>query len=495
MSRIVNPSRRTLLRSLAAASAAAATGALARPRRAHAAWGDAPSAHASSMLPAELQVRRVLELTFYGGLNAFDTFHCVPAWGAADGTYLHAFDVAGRVATCGGPPELTRPFVDGPDELIHLGPWTWPLWSRPDLLARARVVVMRHDQLPHETAIPLTLTGRRVGRPELAGAGAAVQRHFGEREDTARVVPHAAVLQPGDIERVDNFRAALAVGLHPAGARPLEVDTAAFHDLDALLRRPATSDRRAVHDAFLAESRARLAARLGPRAPPAWTDFVAAEAARERSDALADLLPSTLFGLAETTVCDLTRISKPALSARVAAHLLTHPETPLRYVQWIDAALKQTRDGGHDSHRDHLVAASTNYPHTLACLADTINAPGEHDPGKLDLDDTLVVISTEFGRSPAIQPDLDGLNHWPHAYVAVLLGGPVRAPAVVGRIDPAAGAAVDYTAPAELRAAVSLALGIYPFDRGGLDPADIRGASDPGAALRDLQSRVLGVDP
>lgn len=487
-----HPSRRTFL---AALGALGAVGALARPRRAAAAWGDAPAAHASSMLPADRQVRRVLELTMYGGLNPFDTFHCVPEWGESDGTYLHAFAVADRIATCGGPPAISQPFVDGPDQLIHLGPWTWPLWSRPDLLARMRVVVMRHDQLPHETAIPLTLTGHRVGRPELAGAGAAVQRHFGERPETARVVPHAAVIQPGDLARVDNYRASLAVGLHPASARPLEIDLEAFRDLGALLQRPVTADRRALHDAFLAEARARFAARLGPRTPPAWTEFTAAEYARERSEVLADLLPSDLFGIGKATVCDLENISKPALAARVAAHLLTHPETPLRYVQWIDAGLKQTRDGGHDSHRAHLFAASTNYPHTLGLLADIINKPDEHDPGKLNLDDTLIVISTEFGRSPAIQPGLDGLNHWPHAYVAVLLGGPVDRPAVIGSIDPDNGAAREYAAPAELRAAVSLALGIYPFDRGGLDPASVRDAPDAGTALRDLSSRILGVDP
>lgn len=487
--------RRTLLRSLAGLGAAGAALTLARPRRAAAAWGDAPPAFAGSMLPPDRQVRRVLELTMYGGLNPFDTFHCVPTWGEHDGTYLHAFDVASRVAACGGPSALTRPFADGPHELIHLGPWTWPLWSRPDILARTRVVVMRHDQLPHETAIPLTLTGHRVGRPELAGAGAAVQRHFGERPETARTVPHAAVIQPGDLVRVDNYRAALAVGLHPAAARPLEVDLAAFQSLEHLLQRPATADRRAAHDAFQAEARARLAARLGPRTPPAWTAYTAAESARERSDVLASLLPPTLFGLSEATVCDLTNISKPALAARVAAHLLTHPETPLRYVQWIDAGLEQTRDGGHDSHRGHLHHASTNYPHTLANLAAIINSPDEHDPAKLDLDDSLVVISTEFGRSPAIQPTLDGLNHWPHAYVAVLIGGPIHTPSVVGQIDPTTGTARDHATPAELRAAVSLALGVYPFDRGGLDPASVRDAPDAGTALRDLSTRVLGVTP
>ena len=96
--------RRTFL---AALGALGAVGALARPRRAAAAWGDAPAAHASSMLPAERQVRRVLELTMYGGLNPFDTFHCVPEWGESDGTYLHAFAVADRIATCGGPPVIS----------------------------------------------------------------------------------------------------------------------------------------------------------------------------------------------------------------------------------------------------------------------------------------------------------------------------------------------------------------------------------------------------
>jgi hypothetical protein len=487
----VTASRRAVLAGLAAAGLA---GALARPRRAAAAWGEAPPAHAGAMLPAGRRVRRALELTLYGGMNAFDTFHCVPGWGAGDGTYLHAFDVAARAAACGGPSELTLPFAEAGGELVHLGPWTHPLWSRPDLLARMRVVVLRHDQLPHETAIPLALTGHRLGRPELAGPGAAVQRHFGERPDTARVVPHAAVVDPGDLARSDNLRAALAVGLHPAAARPLAIGLKQFAQLGALLARPGTADRRAAHDALLAGARARFAAGLGGARPAAWSEFAAAEAARERAGALQDLLPPALFGLADAEVCGARRASWTALGARVAAHLLTDPVAPLRHVQWIDAGLEPSEDGGHDTHRRHLEGASVNYPHTLACLAERINAPGEADPGKLDLDDTLIVISSEFGRTPAIQPDKGGLGHWPHAYVAVLLGGPVRAPAVVGRVDPASGHAVDHATPTELRAAVALALGIYPFDRGGFSPADVRGHHDAGPALRDLAARVLGVE-
>jgi hypothetical protein len=50
------------------------------------------------------------------------------------------------------------------------------------------------------------------------------------------------------------------------------------------------------------------------------------------------------------------------------------------------------------------------------------------------LDETLVVVTTEFGRSPKINQSL-GRDHYPKAFSAALFGGGVKAGAVVGETD------------------------------------------------------------
>ena len=123
-------------------------------------------------------------------------------------------------------------------------------------------------------------------------------------------------------------------------------------------------------------------------------------------------------------------------------------------------------------------------------------APGEGDPNKIDLDETMIVINTEFGRTPHRQ-GMDGLNHWPQGYVTVLMGGPVDAAAqgVSGSIDPATASADRFTTPAELRASLLDALGIYPFDAAAFGLGDLQGApADDVTAITALRRTVLGVE-
>jgi len=487
---------------LAGAGLGLAGAAFFGPRRARAAWGAWPDAHADLALPPERRARRVLELYAYGGLCPWDTFYCVPDWGLADQRYLHAFGeaaLAARMGACGLAGALAQPFAaDAAGELVHLGPWAAPLWDRPDVLARMRVVVMRHDQFPHSTAVPLALTGARLGQPALAGTGAAVERHFRERD--GGLLPRAAVVHPGDLSRFDNVQTALAVGLHPGAARPLELPIARLADLMDLLERPATAPQQAAHDAAVAGYTRRLGARLrGPdgaslRAPE-FAVFSAIDAARRDAATLAELLPPGLLGLPGVEVCGEHALSIPTLAARVASHLLTRQsDDAARYALWVDAGLRPTVDGGHDSHSQHLAAASVNYTHTLRVLADRINRPDEADPDKLDLADTLVAITSEFGRTPQREDTREGLGHWPSAYVAVLIGGPITAPAVAGAIDRHSGVASQFATPAELRMALLLALGIYPFDLGGFGTGDVLGGGDTRAALLRLRGELLGVD-
>lgn len=484
----------------AAAATAAALGGLGHPRRAGARWGAWPSALASLRLPSPRRARRVLEVFFYGGLCPWDTFYCVPGWGEGEGRFLHAFDVAGTFEACGGTGPTTRPFAeDAAGTTIHLGPWTYPLWSRPDLLARMRVLVTRHDELPHETAIPLALTGARLGSPQLAGTGSAVQRHFAELDD--RVAPYAHVIHPGGEFSGENLSASTATGRHPTAARPWDLAVADGAQLARLLERPATAEHRQAHDALLGLYTERYAQGLrgietGAAArSPGLDAWQATLAAQRRSPAMASLVGPELFGLPLAAECGHSAVSVPQTTAGVATHLLNAQEAA-RYVLWIDSGLRPHPDGGHDTHRDHLAYASLNYVHTLRTLAERINAPGQDDPDKLDLDDTLVVITTEFGRSPHRQDQDEGLNHWPQGYVSVLLGGPVdpAGAGVAGSIDPQTAIAREFVTPAELRAGLLDALGIYPFDTAAFGLGDLQGdPSSDAEAITALRRRVLGV--
>jgi uncharacterized protein (DUF1501 family) len=81
------------------------------------------------------------------------------------------------------------------------------------------------------------------------------------------------------------------------------------------------------------------------------------------------------------------------------------------------------------------------------------------------LDDTLVVVMGEFGRTPRINgADGGGRDHWGRAYTALLAGGPIRGGIVYGRTDAIAGEVTDFPVrPDDLAATIYEALGI-PYD-------------------------------
>jgi hypothetical protein len=89
-----------------------------------------------------------------------------------------------------------------------------------------------------------------------------------------------------------------------------------------------------------------------------------------------------------------------------------------------------------------------------ALLADLI------DRGMLD--ETLVVVMAEFGRTPRFNPNA-GRDHWGHVFSIALAGGGIRGGQVYGRSDPAgAYPAEGRVGPADITATI--------FDRLGYDP-------------------------
>ena len=76
------------------------------------------------------------------------------------------------------------------------------------------------------------------------------------------------------------------------------------------------------------------------------------------------------------------------------------------------------------------------------------------------LDETLLVVTTEFGRTPRIN-DLAGRDHWPNAFSICMAGAGIRPAQVIGRTDRQAGMVVDRPiSPQDMAATILHLLGI-----------------------------------
>jgi hypothetical protein len=92
------------------------------------------------------------------------------------------------------------------------------------------------------------------------------------------------------------------------------------------------------------------------------------------------------------------------------------------------------------------------------------------------LDETLVVVTGEFGRTPKFEGKGNGRGHWPHAYTSLLSGGGVQGGAVYGSSDKT-GAYVTSGRPishSDFGATLFQALGIPPETRYGPDGFSLR---------------------
>jgi hypothetical protein len=126
---------------------------------------------------------------------------------------------------------------------------------------------------------------------------------------------------------------------------------------------------------------------------------------------------------------------------------------------------------GYDSHRDHLAWCRDElFPPTDRAFAALV---GDLSQRGL-LDETLVVMMGEFGRTPRFNPN-GGRDHWADCFSVVLAGGGVRGGQVHGASDRiGAYPATPPVRPQDLMATVYHCLGI-----------------DPHATIYDLQHRPL----
>ncbi|HEU5077095.1 MAG TPA: DUF1501 domain-containing protein [Polyangiaceae bacterium] len=495
--------RRTLLRSLTAGAAAFAADALA-PANRSGLRALAAASEGVPMVPEPLRAKSVLEVFLCGGVSQYESLYCVPEHGRTDNTHWHLFanssELAAALEACGISEPALEPFAeDALGQTVHLGPFVAPLRRRPDLVQRLRVSMTKHDLAPHEAAIPLALSGRSLGSPRVAGLGAHILQHFSGVEGGA-AGPLAYVLTSSSMNTVfiDNLRALTATGLYSALARPIEIQVEGAADFIQRLGRPSVGALHAEVDELIASYADAYASELSWPATgtlvrsPRFQDFRAASAVMTRTGTLREMFDAEGFVPKAGESCGETvEVDSVAMQFGVAARLLTHASHPARYVCVVDTGFVPNANGGgaYDSHTDNVGIQARNLTHTLAELGRWVRAPGEVDPNKIDLDSTLVLLTTEFGRTPHAE-GVSGRNHWPYGYAQALLGGPIRTPGVSGACDSSARAAVAAT-PAESRIAAMLALGIWPFGPESFSVADVPGAtSETDAAHRVLQEQL-----
>ena len=506
--------RRTFL-SLAAGAAGAAV--LMGPwlrRASAAAFGEFPGGTETAQLPDGVRAKKVLEVFLYGGLSPWETLYFVRDYGKPDdpqypSSQFYAFPNTNASAmTACNVVDMPRPFAtDALGASVELGPFASRLWDRADVVARMRLVVQKHGLEPHEAAVPQALTGRPVGQPTAAGLGAHIQAARLEAGATPdRASPYAYVLATGGVSS-DNVAAAAAAGAHSGSARPLMIKTDHADALTALLARPTVGANRAHNDALVSayvdQYQGRLAFPGTGRVRSARTDDLAvAFTTTTKVDAIRAVLTDDLFARTNGSACGTTDADIPLVGLRAAAHLLTHPTEPASYVCVSDVGLREASGGGgYDTHSDNARDTARNFDNMLQNLLAIINAPGETDPAKISLDDTLVILNTEFGRTPLAQPndgagsDGSGRNHHPYGYVTAFIGGPVTAAqkGISGAIGPD-GIAADamFATPAENRMAALLALGIWPFAQEAFAVSDGPGASTELGAATTAMMKFLG---
>jgi len=499
--------RRTFLTLAGGAGAAVVVGPWIRTSRAST-FGAFPAGTESVQLAR--RARNVLEIFLYGGLSPWESLYYVRDYGTSSDPvapntqyYAYASSNAQMVAACGGS-EVERPFAtDANGAMVEIGPFASRLDSRGDLVDRMRIVVQRHSLEPHEAAVPMALTGRPVGQPNAAGLGAHVQR---ARIDGAltpdRASPYSYVFSTADVTS-DNIAAAAAAGTHPGSARPLLIKTNSNSGITTLLERNTVGANRASHDglvqAYIDQYQDRLtwsrAGDFAGRVRSARTDdLIVAHTTSTKSDAIRAVLTDDLFATKTNQTCgSQTRTSLPHIGLTAAAGLLTHPSEPASYVCVSDVGLERASGGGgYDTHSGNAQDQAMNFDNVLHALSGIVNAPGESDPRKLNLDDTLIILNTEFGRTPGRQGS-SGRNHHPYGYVTAFIGGPITTAekGVSGAID-RDGTASQFATPAENRMAALLALGIWPFAAEGFNVSDSPTAATELAAAQAAMSKFLG---
>ena len=123
--------------------------------------------------------------------------------------------------------------------------------------------------------------------------------------------------------------------------------------------------------------------------------------------------------------------------------------------------------GGFDWHSDNFSLMEERIPvldQALSALLSDLSAKGL-------LDSTLVVVATEFGRTPKIVENNMGRNHFPKAFSCLMAGGGIKGGQAYGKTDETASNVIEgKVGAADFNASIAFALGL-PFDLPVMSPS------------------------
>lgn len=459
--------RRSLLKMLAAAGATAVAGGFSRR-----AFADPNTMGGWNRRRSDFTMTReykVLELYLYGGLSPWETFYVRNRTNWASKTAF-ATDFSALTWDCldvtdSNLVSSSRYFADDESgNAVYLGPATAPLWRGTSPLAdRLRLVVARHDLLPHEAAVPYAMTGLRLGSPRFSGLGAPLSRRALSLAPM-RATPASYTIIPDPFVAADNLVAMTSVGQHPAENRPLQLKIGSTSG--ALTQRLQRSGLGTQRDDVLRAYQTIYEEQMswpgrGRLRSKHYESYAASIRQVFNAPNLNATLNPSLFNITADPSC-VYRGSAPSPDNRgktslgLAAHLLKNDDA--KYVGVVDNGRMQVGGAGYDVHSNLALVTSLNLYSILNELELLI------DTNEIDLDDTLIVINTEFGRTPNVGLSSGGRDHYPLGYTVGFLGGPIRGRGIAGAMTnadlPEASGSPFH--PTDVMGAAILAAGVDP---------------------------------
>ncbi|WP_435018159.1 DUF1501 domain-containing protein [Tundrisphaera sp. TA3] len=176
-------------------------------------------------------------------------------------------------------------------------------------------------------------------------------------------------------------------------------------------------------------------------------------------DLLGSAAARDAFDIAKESPADRDRYGRHAFGqSTLLARRMVEAGVRLVHVNWVRHD-NGKGGSGYDTHGDHLSLTRNNLlPPTDAAFSSLIE---DLDARGL-LDETLVVMMGEFGRTPRFN-DAAGRDHWPYCFSVVMAGGGIQGGRVHGSSDRiAAYPASDPVSPGDVFATLYHLLGVDP---------------------------------